>query len=85
MDLTFMSGELISTHDGEDCILPCPIHGPTQHHMVTWDLRWNRLLRSVERVCRHGTGHPDPDSLYGLRQKLEHFRDGCCNCCRPPR
>jgi hypothetical protein len=82
MDLTFMSGELIWTHDGEACTPPCPIHGASDHHMATWGLRWNPDLRSVERVCVHGQGHPDPDSLYGLRQHLIHFRDGCCGCCR---
>lgn len=42
----------------------CPLHRPSAHHMVDWDM----VLRIdnaglIERNCPHGVGHPDPDSV----------------------
>lgn len=63
---------------------PCCIHHPSKHHMVGWKLN----LRSsglMERICPHGIGHPDPDSVaYFRRVDPEtkwlsvHGCDGCC-------
>lgn len=57
------------------------------HHMVKWPkvIRENTL---VERICPHGIGHPDPDSLiYFERKGVEmmdvHGCDGCCTKVRP--
>lgn len=35
----------------------------------------------VERVCGHGVGHPDPDSVEALGDGglLTHGCDGCCH------
>lgn len=67
---------LINVHRREDCIPPCVIHHPTDHHMKDWKLRWRWDREIFERICpEHGVGHPDPDS---------HNRDrthGCCGCC----
>jgi hypothetical protein len=40
----------------------------------------------IERRCRHGVGHPDPDSVaYFERHGLKGFGlHGCCGCCRLP-
>ena len=61
----------------------CVVHRPSDHFMREWPLvcRTSRLL---ERVCAHGVGHPDPDSLaYFLWRDPEtelgfHGCDGCC-------
>lgn len=60
----------------------CVIHNPSDHQMR----RWPRNLRAsalVERMCVHGVGHPDPDSVaffdsIGRRGFDVHGCDGCC-------
>lgn len=68
----------------------CPLHNPSRHHMRAWTkvVRLDKLAL-VERVCKHGTGHPDPDSLAYLNRALGeraenyalgmHGCDGCCH------
>ena len=62
----------------------CPWHNPSKHKMRDWP----RLIRFdkrglVERICEHGCGHPDPDSLDFM---VKHFGDqtwgihGCDGC-----
>lgn len=62
----------------------CCFHSPSEHHMRDWKLNI-RLDRSglTERICPHGIGHPDPDSLAWLKLKGVddegvHGCDGCC-------
>jgi hypothetical protein len=70
---------------------PCPFHKPSHHHMVNWPINV-RLDRGAlcERICPHGVGHPDPDSLaYFARRQQAGFRGdngvhGCCGCCASP-
>lgn len=69
-------------HDKEVCSGTCPFHSPSNHHMVDWPM----VLREttlVERLCEHGVGHPDPDSLSyldpdGTLRLAVHGCDGCC-------
>lgn len=70
------------THSGDACAgTPCPWHAPSDHHMRDW----TRLVRTsglTERICEHGIGHPDPDSLARAaslgRDFATHGCDGCC-------
>jgi hypothetical protein len=64
--------------------LNCAIHNPSAHHMddLPTHLRDRGLM---ERICEHGVGHPDPDSLaYFIRIDPSnsflgtHGCDGCC-------
>lgn len=75
----------IKLHQTEDCEAPCPFHSPSQHHMADWPmvLRLDRLDKLVERVCEHGCGHPDPDSLGRLTEDLVRGSGihGCDLCC----
>lgn len=83
---------LTNVHEADDCRLPnCPIHNPSDHHMREWPLHWRGdgpfdMTRIFERICPHGVGHPDPDSV---RYALEFMEDttagvhGCDGCCRP--
>jgi hypothetical protein len=34
----------------------------------------------MERICEHGVGHPDPDDLRVIRDRIMgiHACDGCC-------
>jgi hypothetical protein len=65
----------------------CPVHAPSDHHMVTWRCVWRGDRGIVERICPdHHTGHPDPDDL-AHRRSLDPEADaihGCCGCCRRP-
>jgi hypothetical protein len=53
-----------------------------QHHMADWPIRvtYRRGLLSVERVCCHDLGHPDPDWMPTSSPKPHalHACDGCC-------
>lgn len=67
---------------------PCCLHNPSKHHMVDWKLN----LRSsglMERICPHGIGHPDPDSVaYFRRVDPAHewlSVHGCDECCIDPK
>ena len=77
---------IVVVHAESACEGPCPIHLPSNHHMVNWPMkiRLDRVDKLTERVCFHGVGHPDPDSLSFLEKKLgDHVGvHGCCGCCR---
>jgi hypothetical protein len=83
------SGAVIEhVHSDDDCYgRPCPFHRPTNHHMRTWPLHWRDDRRIFERICRHGTGHPDPDQHDYWRAvgELHQGIHGCCEgcCCTP--
>ena len=77
----------------------CCVHNPSDHHMKTWPttFRSDRVTRIngkvfvlTERICAHGIGHPDPDSIaYARRISGDGFTGaegvhGCDWCCAPP-
>ncbi len=68
-------GEKIIAHGVAWCEKPCAIHWPSQHHMRSWPQHWRSDRGIIERLCDHGTGHPDPDDK--SRDRLH----GCCGCC----
>lgn len=71
---------------GEHCV----IHNPSDHHMRDWPAYMRQddfACKLVERHCKHGVGHPDPDSAAWLDQNGPegsrgtwsiHGCDGCC-------
>jgi hypothetical protein len=76
----------MTIHDPAACVgYPCPYHNPSAHHMVTW----RKVVREttlVERLCPHGIGHPDPDSVAYMNRVTEDEgwgSHGCDGCCRP--
>lgn len=87
--MTFIDfhGRVYKTHSRSRCALDkvCVIHNPTVHGM-SW---WPALMREdkgylVERICPHGVGHPDPDSLAffvaaDMAWMGTHGCDGCCS------
>lgn len=76
----------ISTHPPAACAGEwCVIHNPSDHIMRDWPMNFrmdNAAL--VERLCPHGIGHPDPDSVaYFMRQGMSSMSvHGCDGCCR---
>ena len=57
--------------------------------MITWMLHWRDDTNILERICPHGIGHPDPDTVTFLKVKFEErgkvYTDahGCDGCCVP--
>lgn len=78
-------GDVITgVHLEDECHgLPCVVHAPTNHHMSRWPLIWRYDRKIFERLCPHGTGHPDPDQLPYWRSigALHEFVHCCCGCC----
>ena len=79
------SGQVLRIHSKDECAgTPCPFHAPSNHHMVTWAKNWRGDWALVERLCEHGIGHPDPDSVAYLERRhdfsmlTDHRCDGCC-------
>ena len=74
----------------------CCFHNPSNHHMVDWPMVM-RLDKygMMERVCEHGVGHPDPDSLAWVERSKKRIAKmlattpnqinasmhGCDGCC----
>ena len=65
----------------------CCIHNPSNHSMKDFPTNWRFDADIMERVCPHGIGHPDPDSVDYVRRKFGkkaasrasvHGCDGCC-------
>jgi hypothetical protein len=66
----------------------CVIHNASDHNMQTWPRRV-RSNALVERLCVHGVGHPDPDSVsffegVGRKGMDRHGCDGCCTAPSKP-
>lgn len=88
MELETTAG--IRHHTREQCDgEPCPFHAPSLHPMIEEPMHL-RETGLIERMCRHGVGHPDPDSAafmdraYGHRPGTWsiHGCDGCCSLTR---
>lgn len=79
---------VMTVHDAATCDpqIPCVIHRPTDHHMSSWYLLWRGDRGIFERVCVHGTGHPDPDQFdyWYLTEQEWQAVHGCCGCCVGP-
>ena len=70
----------------------CIFHNPTKHKMRDWPMNlrtdaWASPL--IERICPHGVGHPDPDSVVFMDRNIPekdrkngYSVHGCDGCCR---
>lgn len=61
----------------------CAAHNPVDHHMRDWPMHWRADRGILERICLHGTGHPDPsqfDYWHSIGHDWEQVH-GCCGCC----
>lgn len=68
---------------GDNCVL----HNPSDHHMRDWYLHFRADRSIFERICEHGTGHPDPDQLDYWQKTGQEWqeRHGCDGCCWEPK
>jgi hypothetical protein len=83
------TGQNIKVHDKDDCQGEhCVIHNPSDHLMRDWPTHWRDDIGIMERICKCGVGHPDPDDLdfrsaiadeYGTPRPMGIH--GCCGCC----
>lgn len=77
----------IPVHHPDACIgRPCVVHNPSGHHMVNWSLLWRADIGVAERICVHGTGHPDPDDVAYRKSTGDEWLSvhGCDGCCQQP-
>jgi hypothetical protein len=74
------TGQKMVVHSKDDCALPCPIHGSSNHHMKDWPTHWRQDRGIMERICPHGVGHPDPDDRR-IRTGKDTGAHGCDGCC----
>lgn len=78
------SALLVNVHLPDKCNGEwCVVHNPSPHHMRGWRLNWRDDTGIMERLCPHGVGHPDPDSVafherIGQSWAGSHGCDGCC-------
>lgn len=88
----FGNGYWLQTHGPIKCgNLPpkpgnaCVLHNPTDHHMREWTLIFRPDKQFLaERICEHGVGHPDPDSLARyLKNGQDHMAIHGCDGCSP--
>lgn len=69
--------KLTRVHSAERCSgTNCAIHNMSNHHMRSWPQIFREDNATMERVCSHGIGHPDPDSP---NADWAHGCDGCCD------
>jgi hypothetical protein len=71
-------------HSKATCTPPCPFHAPSDHPLkeAPKHIRADKAY-IVERICEHGVGHDDPDSVAymiarGHMWAGTHGCDGCC-------
>lgn len=89
--MLYKLGDLQNVHKEGDCAAEhCNIHNPSDHPLnkapLYFRVRGGILIS--ERICEHGTGHPDPDWLTYL-SSIGYTEDevesealhGCCGCC----
>ncbi len=86
------TGQHIRVHDKKDCGGEfCVIHNPSNHHMKDWSTHWRGDRSMMERICKCGVGHPDPDDIAFKKSIAESNGNkdydtgvhGCCGCCKP--
>lgn len=92
MERILVDDELLIIHKREKCAGEfCPVHNASDHHMRTWRLHWRDDQQIFERICFHGVGHPDPDTIAFLKRTAgEDFGGiaavhGCDGCCTSPK
>jgi len=85
-----LDGRFLVTHPEGACAGEhCSVHGPSDHALNTAPLNWRSDRHLMERICKHGIGHPDPDDLeYKKKIYGENYDNyafgvhGCDGCCR---
>ena len=80
----------LHVHPKGECAGPnCVIHNPSHHPLSDAPLHWRADTSTMERICPHGVGHPDPDDIAFKAsvdpEAAEWFGvHGCDGCCQTP-
>jgi hypothetical protein len=89
MQIPLPEGGTLRVHRPEDCLGPnCVVHNPSDHPLKDAPLNWRGDRSLMERICEHGTGHPDPDDIafkrlaYGDERADAEANHGCDGCCQ---
>lgn len=65
--------------------LGCCIHNPSDNiqNRENWPYNWREDRGIMERLCKHGCGHPDFDSADYLERNGQRYQNdhGCDFCC----
>lgn len=84
------TGQVLVVHrETAACKEGCVVHHPSDHTLSWARTNWRDDTGIMERVCPHGIGHPDPDSLAhvkrsrGKKEAETSSIHGCDGCCRP--
>lgn len=83
--VTLESGQvLVNVHSPDKCADGfCCIHNPSDHSMRDFPQLWRSDWGgTMERICPHGIGHPDPDWLARTDPRDRFDVHGCDGCCR---
>jgi len=88
--ITGTKQKVLNVHnETEDCRKHgCCIHNPSDHNMKDWPTHWRDDRGMMERICKHGIGHPDLDHInwisrnVGPRAASIESIHGCDGCCR---
>lgn len=80
-------GGRLRTHSANKCGPGfCCLHNPSDHVLkdAPMTIRMDREVPLIERICEHGVGHADPDSVAYFQRDGKnasvgvHGCDGCC-------
>lgn len=77
---TSFNQKLSNIHDAGTCLKEyCSIHNWSDHPLKGAPQYWRADKGLMERICKHGVGHPDADEI-GLEHAGRgiHACDGCC-------
>lgn len=85
-EVILANGSKLLIHTREVCTPPCAFHEPSNHPLNNAPIHWRDDIALLERVCRHGIGHPDPDDVAYQEEHFDvqakalsvHGCDGCC-------
>lgn len=77
--------ELTNLHpETVDCYhYGCVVHFPSPHRLSEAPYNWRQDRGIMERICQHGVGHPDADTLAFFHKIGQDWQGvhGCCGCC----
>lgn len=88
-------GRVLKTHGKDECSgTPCVLHSPSEHPLKYAPLSWRSDRVMMERICKHGIHHPDPDDRAHWERRIgedpasKEFldararHDDCDGCCQ---
>lgn len=82
---TGMGARMVRVHErNEQCDISCVIHNPSKHEMSHLPTHWRWYRGIMERICKHGVGHIDPDNLAFIRRTrgdVPAYMESTHSCC----